>query len=365
MIIVFSLFIVVFSLLFIFMPKRDFSEQENRYLSSIPEFTLKSLFSGDFTQDFEKYLSDQFPFRDKWITFKAASELAAGKTQNNGIYYCGDDTLIEGFASPDDELLNTNINAVNELVESVDCEVYFQLVPTSSEIWRSKLPSYAQSTDQNQLIDYCYANAHAVSVDVASILAENADEYIYYRTDHHWTTLGAYYGYRALADVMGFSPAPLESFTRITVSDSFYGTTYSSSGFSWVKPDIIETFVPESDAVSVTNYPHGSPESGHMYDVNFLEKKDKYSMFYGGNTPLLKIETGTPDKDSLLVIRDSYADCFTPFLYGEFSTIYQMDLRYYKTSLRDFISDNDIDSILLCYSTKSFMTDTSLFLLGQ
>lgn len=362
---VFSLFIIVFSLLFIFMPKREFSEQENRYLSSAPEFTLKSLFSGEFTQDFEKFLSDQFPFRDEWITFKAASELVSGKTQNNGIYYCGDDTLIEGFDSPDIELLNTNIDAVNELVENADCEVYFQLVPTSAEIWRSKLPAYAQSADQTELINYCYANTHAVPVDIVSRLSEHADEYIYYRTDHHWTTLGAYYGYMALAETMGFSPSPLDSFSRITVSDSFFGTTYSSSGFSWVRPDTIETFIPETTAVSVTNYPHGSPEPGYMYDESFLEKKDKYSMFYGGNTPLLQIETGPTEKGTLLVIRDSYADCFTPFLYDEFSTIYQMDLRYYKTSLHDFITDNEIDSILLCYSTKSFMTDTSLFLLGQ
>ncbi len=365
LIIVFSLFIIVFSLLFIFMPEREFSEQENRYLSSAPKFTLQSLFSGDFAQDFEKYLSDQFPFRDNWITFKAASELSFGKTLNNGVYYCGNDTLIEGFDTPDSELLETNIDAVNKLVESVDCEIYFQLVPTSSEVWRNKLPAYAQSADQIGLINYCYANTNAVSIDVASKLSEHAEEYIYYRTDHHWTTLGAYYGYTAFAEVIGFSPSPLDSYSRVTMSESFYGTTYSSSGFSWVTPDTIEVFVPETASVNVTNYPNGSPVDGYMYDESFLEKKDKYSMFYGGNTPLLKIDTGTEEKGSLLVIRDSYADCFTPFLYDAFSTIYQMDLRYYKTSLKEFIEENEIDTILLCYSTKSFATDSNLFLLGQ
>ncbi len=363
--VLFSLFILVFSLLFVIMPEKEFSEQENRYLATAPEFSLSSLFFGDFTSDFETYLSDQFPFRDQWITFKAASELAMGKTQNNGVYYCGNDTLIEEFEDPDMELLDTNLAAVNTLVDRTDCDVYFQLVPTASEIWRNKLPDYAQSADQLELIDYCYSGTNTINIDTASVLAAHSDEYIYYRTDHHWTTLGAYYGYTALAEAMGFTPSPLETYDRVTVSDEFYGTTYSSSGFSWVAPDSIETFVPESDAVTVTNYPSGSPVEGTMYDSSFLDRKDKYSMFYGGNTPLLHIETGTEDKGSLLIIRDSYADCFTPFLYDKFSDIYQLDLRYYRTSLNDFIEENDIDTILLFYSTMSFMTDNSLFLLGQ
>lgn len=362
---VFCLFIVVFSLLFVFLPKREFSEQENRYLSSAPAFSLQTLFSGKFTQDFEKYLSDQFPFRDEWITLKAASELAVGKTQNNGIYYCDEQTLIEGFAEPDVGLVNTNLDALRTLISGTDCDVYFQLVPTASETWRDRLPDYARSPDQTSFIEQCYSSTDAIPVDTASVLYEHADEYIYYRTDHHWTTLGAYYGYTALAEAMGFEAHPLDYYDASVVSESFYGTTYSSSGYSWVQPDSIEVFVPQDDRVSVTNYPSGLPEEGKMYDESFLDKKDKYSMFYGGNTPLLKIDTGTMGKGTLLVLRDSYADCFTPFLYGEFSTIYQLDLRYYKTSLKTFIEENDIDTILLCYSTKSFATDSSLFLLGQ
>lgn len=363
---VFFIFIFSFALFALSLEDREFSEQENRYLKMAPKFSFSSLFSGEFTDDFESYMSDQFPLRDQWITMKARFELTSGKTMNNGVYYCGDGVLINKFDKPSKEQLDTNIKSLNALVEKTDCEVYFQLIPTSAEIWSDKLPAHAESADQAELIDHCYSSTSANTVDVVSVLAEHADEYIYYRTDHHWTTLGAYYGYTALAGAMGLnSPPPPDSYTRRTMSEDFYGTTYSSSGFSWVEPDTIEVFVDPGAAVKVTNYPKGSPEDGCVYDESFLEKKDKYAMFFGGNTPLLHVSTGKSDGSRLLILRDSYADCFTPFLFNDFSDIYLMDLRYYKTSLSAFISENNIDVILLCYSTNSFATDTSMFLLSQ
>ena len=209
LIILFGAFLLSFSLLFILMPDRGFSEQENRYLSALPRFSFSSLFSGSFTEDFESYMSDQFPFRDRWITLKAALELGSGKTQNNGVYYASDGCLIEKFEEPDAALLETNLDAVNALADNTDCEIYFQLVPTPSHTWRYKLPENAPTADQSALIEHCYASVTATPVDVASVLEEHAEEYIYYHTDHHWTTLGAYYGYTALAEAMGLEAAPM------------------------------------------------------------------------------------------------------------------------------------------------------------
>jgi hypothetical protein len=365
---VFLIFIFGFAILSLVMPDREFSEQENRYLSSAPEFSFSSLASGKYSESYEKYTSDQFPFRDKWITLKAASELSLGKTQNNDVYYCeGGAELIEQFEEPDGNLVDSNLDSLALLAENSGKSVYFMLVPTASETWRDRLPDHAQSADQREIIAYCYGKAEGTgitTVDAESALDEHADEYIYYSTDHHWTTLGAYYGFTALARTMGLDAPELGSYERTTVSDSFYGTTYSSSGYSWVQPDSIETFV-SADGITVTNYPSGSPVEGTVYDESFLDKKDKYSFFYGGNTPLIHIETVAESGKSLLVLRDSYADCFTPFLYGEYADIYQIDLRYYKTSLADFIEQNDIDEILVLYSTKDFVTDTSVYLMGR
>lgn len=358
----FLAFIGAFFLLNLFLPKRDFSEQENRMLQTAPKFTFSSLFSGKFTSAFETYVTDQFAFRDAWTTLKARSELASGKKENKGVYLCEKETLIEPYTAPSESDLDFSLEAVNALSESAGVPVVFALIPSASEIWADKLPAGAPNDSQRETIDHAYSFVRAQTADVYGALEAHRDEPIFYRTDHHWTTLGAYYGYTAIAEAMGLTPVPLSDYTEQVVSRDFYGTAYSASGFSWVAPDFISIYVPQ-DGVMVTNYPVGAPEEGSMYVETFLRVKDKYKFFYGGNTPLLTIETAHPDAPSLLILRDSYTDAMSPFLTAHFSKIHILDLRYYKTSLRAYIEDNDIDNILVCYNVKNFSEDGNIFLM--
>ncbi len=358
---VFLAFIGAFFLLNLFMPDRQFSEQENRYLQTAPHFSFSSLFSGKFTAAFESYLIDQFPFRDSWIALKARSELAAGKRENNGIYLCGNETLIEPYTAPNTADLDFSLDAINALAENAAAPVYFALIPSSSEVWQSMLPYGAPNDSQTETIAHAYAYVRVNTADIQGALSAHASEPIYYRTDHHWTSLGAYYGYTAIAEAMGFVPVPLSDYSETVVSRDFCGTAYSSSGFSWVAPDSISVYVPE-EGIKVTNYPEGSAESGSMYVETFLEGKDKYKFFYGGNTPLLTVETKNTQAPSLLILRDSYMDAMSPFLTAHFSRIHIIDLRYFKTSLRDYIEANDIDRILVCYNVKNFSEDGNVFL---
>lgn len=363
---IFLAFIGVFFILNLVLPDRQFSEQENRYLQQRPEFSFKSLFSGDYTSKFETYTTDQFTFRDEWITLKAASELALGKQENNDVHLCEGGTLIKGFERPDDSTLDSNMSALNALVENTDADVYFALIPDKSDLYASLLPNNAPNDSEKEVIDYCYDKSGAINVDMYSALSSHTDEYIFYRTDHHWTSLGAYYGLSALAESMGLPCPALDSYTyRHVVSEEFYGTTWSSSGFSWVDPDTMEIFVDEPEGLKVTSYPEGSPVEGKLYDFSFLEKKDKYSMFMGGNCPMHVIETGAEDKPSLLILRDSYTDSLIPFLLDDFSEIHVLDLRYYRASLKAYMEQNDFDNVLVCYSVSNFCTDSNIFLLGM
>lgn len=363
---IFLAFIGAFFILNLVLPDRQFSEQENRYLQMRPEFSFKSLFSGDYTSKFETYTTDQFTFRDEWITLKAASELALGKQENNDVHLCENGTLIEGFKRPENSVLDSNMSALNTLVENTDADVYFALIPDKSDLYASLLPKNAPNDSEKEVIDYCYGQSNATNVDMYSALSAHTDEYIFYRTDHHWTSLGAYYGLSALAESMGLPCPALDSYTdRHVVSEEFYGTTWSSSGFSWVDPDTMEIFVNAPEGLKVTSYPQGSPVEGKLYDFSFLEKKDKYSMFMGGNCPMHVIETGNEDKPSLLILRDSYTDSLIPFLLDDFSEIHVLDLRYYRASLKAYIEQNDFDNVLVCYSVSNFCSDTNIFLLGM
>ena len=363
---IFLAFIGAFFILNLVLPDRQFSEQENRYLQMRPEFSFKSLFSGDYTSKFETYTTDQFTFRDEWITLKAASELALGKQENNDVHLCENGTLIEGFKRPENSVLDSNMSALNTLVGNTDAKVYFALIPDKSDLYSSLLPKNAPNDSEKEVIDYCYGQSNATNVDMYSALSAHKDEYIFYRTDHHWTSLGAYYGLSALAESMGLPCPALDSYTdRHVVSEEFYGTTWSSSGFSWVDPDTMEIFVNAPESLKVTSYPQGSPVEGKLYDFSFLEKKDKYSMFMGGNCPMHVIETGNEDKPSLLILRDSYTDSLIPFLLDDFSEIHVLDLRYYRASLKAYIEQNDFDNVLVCYSVSNFCSDLNIFLLGM
>lgn len=364
-VLIFLLFIGAFFIINLLSPQRTFSEQENRTLQTFPRFTFERLFNKEFTTEFEDYASDQFVLRDQWITLKAASELALGKEENNDVSYGSDQTLIEAFDAPEQSTLDSSMGYLNQLVENTDADVYFALIPEKSEIWSDRLPNLTPNDSEAELIEHCYGLSNANNIDILSVMREHADEYIYYRTDHHWTSLGAYYGFTAIGNAMGINVPSLDSYAdRHTVSDSFYGTTWSKSGFSWVRPDSMEIFVKEPDGLQITSYPQGSPLEGQLYDERQLEVKDKYSMFMGGNCPLHQIVTGN-DGPSLLIIRDSYTDSLVPFLLEDFSEIHIIDLRYYRMSISDYIQEHDFDNVLVAYSVSTFATDTNLFLMSR
>ena len=359
-------------------PDRDFSEDENRYLAQRPEldaddFKLSldpfsgesgDFFSGKFMSDFETYLTDQFVFRDQWIAAKAMAERLAGKGENNGIYLCDRDTLIPRFDRPDAAKVTNNLDYVNKLVENVDVPVYFSLIPGKVSVWADRLPAGAPNASEGDILAQAQAATQARWVDIASALEAHKDEDIYYRLDHHWTSLGAYYGYAALMEAMGLEAAPLSDYEKTTVSTDFNGTTYSSSGVRWMAPDAIDIYVPE-EGITVTAWNGSQPEAGVLYDWSKLEVKDKYSFFLGGNKPLVVVEGRNTDGPRLLVIRDSYSDSLAPFLTADFSQVHLFDPRYNKTPVSQYVAENEIDQVLVLYSVANFVSDGNLFVLSR
>ena len=366
----FCAFIGVFMVANAVSPDRASSELENRVLQQKPKLSLDSLTSGSFMREFETYVTDQFVGRDSWIAAKALSERLLGKQENNGVYFCQDDTLIARFDQPDAQRLSDNLGYVEALAEKTDVPVYFSLIPGAVRVWSDKLPEGAPNADQGAILAQAAgAVSSAQWYDTDSTMMAHKDEYIYYRTDHHWTSLGAYYGYTALADALGFEPVPLEEYTKTTMSEDFYGTIYSSSGVRWVKPDTIDTYV-SADGITVTSYTYdskGNPveEQRPLYDTSYLQVKDKYSMFLGGNQSLAVVRTPNTDKPKIAIIRDSYADSLVPFLTPHFSEIHLIDPRYYRLSVSDYLAQNDIDAALVLYSVDNFSTDTYLLWIAR
>ena len=365
----FCLYTFGFGIALILSPSRDFSEQENRYLSQFKVPTLATIRSGEFREDFEDYVTDQFPLRDQWVQLKALSERALGKQENNGVYFGTDgQTLFAHFTIISRDELAQRVGFVNKLAGNVDVPVYFSLVPDKTFVLSDLLPANAPNVDDGstieQAMELCKGNVNFI--DLRDSLLPQGIYDRFYRTDHHWTTHGAHWACIALVEGME-QYIPQFDFPDILRSDTFYGTTYSASGAGWVRPDSIYTMIPEGGTkghVTVTRYPEGEPIEGGLYYPEKLEVKDKYAYFLGGNQPLCVIKNPDAVGGKLLVIRDSYSDSLAPFLAEEFQEIHLFDLRYNNLSLKQYVADNEIDQVLVLYSANNFNTDKNLFKLG-
>lgn len=348
--------------LHLLLPDRARSETENRMLEQRPVLTAASVADGAFMESAEEYIADQFPGRDGWTGLKARVEQLLGKKEFRGVYLCGD-TLIDRGDEPGEQA-ESNLAAVAAFAETAETPVRLGLIPAASEVWAEKLPSGAARPDQASFIAKAEETG-VPAVDYFSALTEHRDEAIYYRTDHHWTSLGAYYGYTALCRALDEEPVELEALQPETVTRDFNGTLYSTSGVHWLTPDEIQRYVPQG-AITVESWLESGMEEGALYDASYLTAKDKYSMFLGGNKPLCVVKN--PDaatERTLLLVRDSYADAMAPFLALTFAEVHLIDLRYYRLSAADYAQEHGIDEIVVSYSVQNFITDRNLPLLGQ
>lgn len=360
--ITFLLFLVLMPVLHVAGKDLETSELENRTLAQLPKAEKEAVLDGSFGRNFETYLSDQFPFRNQFLSIKQAVELAMGKRENNGVFLGKEEQLLQDFKTPDEKLRKKNTGYVNALGKKA--KTYFMLAPTATSVYKEKLPLFASTYDENKYIAEVEKElSKEISfVNPAEILKQHKEEYIYYRTDHHWTTLGAFYAYQKLCEAMGEKPKPLEDF-EIEKIDGFYGSLYSTGNFTFVKPDRLELFHPKKPiAVTVDNMATGKTTDS-LYERDYLEKKDKYSVFLDNNQPLLVIKSDVQNGKKLVVAKDSYANCLIPFLTAHFEEIHVLDLRFLNMSVADYAKQSQIDTVLVLYNVQSFAADKKLSLL--
>ncbi|SIT01342.1 DHHW protein [Kroppenstedtia eburnea] len=352
------------AILNLLVPDRTFSESENRMLEPLPQISLKSLTSGKFTSDFEKYISDQLIFRDLWIGVKTDTDRIMGKKESNGIYLGKDGHLIQQFIPPEDGDLEKKVDAILAFDRATpNLRKYVMLVPTATTLLKEQLPAYAPAGDEKAYLDQIrqlIQQRGIPFVNVYPALYTQREQPIFYKTDHHWTTRGAYFAYRELCKQMGIPPQQEEDFNIRQVSRQFYGSLHSKSGFRQIQPDSIELYLPKDPEKYTVEYVDEDQTSDSLYEMEQLHKKDQYAVFLNGNHPLIRITTAHPEKKRLLVVKDSYANSLIPFLTKHFSEIDVVDLRYYEGDLTTFVKEREIDELLLLYNVHTFSEDPSI-----
>ena len=371
LIIIIASLTLVFSLLTIFSPKKNYSENENRYLEDFPKLSFTSVKDASFMKDTETYVSDHFIMRDFFMTVKTIYERMTGRNRINNIYMCDDGYYIEeynGLKNPGK--IETAIKRLSE--KCSDANIRVMLVPTAVSIYSEKLPASAKNANQEEDIKKieddlagCFEKINesgrtASFVNVADALRNAKDEQLFYKLDHHWTSLGAYTAYTELAKSFGFEPLARNQFTEKTVTTDFKGSFYSKVNDLLAKPDSIELF--ESDRLSLTvKYPDRKFETDTLNAEEYLSKKDKYSYFLNNQNSLVEVHNANAESDRVLaVVKDSYANCAISFLAEHFSTIYVFDTRFYRNKVTEFINENGVSDVLFLYNMYTIGTDTGI-----
>ncbi|MBP1996736.1 hypothetical protein J2Z66_008384 [Paenibacillus eucommiae] len=344
-------------------PSKVFSESENRMLQKLPKFSLETLVSGKFTSEFESYLSDQFMERDFWIALKSDADQGMGKKESNGVYIGKDGYLIQKFSPPEKGDLEDKVEAIQAFDNATPgLRKYMMLVPTGAAVLEDKLPPYASGGDEmaywKKIKDSLLGDIRCF--DVYPALEANKEQSIYYKTDHHWTTKGAFLAYRELGEPMGFTPKNEDDFNIRQVTSQFYGSLYSKSGFRHIQPDSIELYYPKTPGTISVDYVDEKQSTDSMYVMDNLAKKDKYTVFFNGNHGLIRITTGNTEGRRLLIVKDSYANSLIPFLTPHFSEIDVIDLRYYDGDVLKLTEDRQIHDILILYNITTFFEDPSI-----
>lgn len=343
-------------------PDAESSEKENRNLAQRPSFSVSAAADGSFMQDYESYQSDQFVFRDMWMSLKTNLDIISGKSYSNGVYRGKDGYLIEDAVEPDENNLKKNIGAINSLANEDKYTVYTLIVPNAVSVIPDKLPNYAPVRSQSEDLDNFrkQLSDEVKDIDVYDILSDQSDkQQLYYHTDHHWTTYGAYCAYIKASSTLGID-ADRVKYNLYKVANDFVGTMAHTSGYTG-KKDTVEVFLPNnSDVEYVVDYVESQTKRTSVYDTEKLEESDKYLVFMGANEPIIDIKTTAKTDRKLMIVKDSYANSFIPFLIPDYSEIVVIDPRYYYDDVYQVLEDKGITEVLFLYNANTFFQDSAI-----
>lgn len=341
--------------------QRTYSPVEKRELQTRPEISITKVLDGRFQKKYESYLRDQFPGRDHWVSFQTDMELFMGKNEIHNVYIGKNHYLLEHYTEKefDPQQISKNLQALEKFVGKTkqNADVHVMMVPTKSWILREKLPAFAPHYKEQKFYDALQQKLEKedVLISVEPVLDAHKEEEIYYRTDHHWTTLGAWYAYEQYTKAVGGDLQRAQGKKKFRcISKDFYGTTYAKINYAR-QADKIEIYEP-ADKLRVV-YNMGEKKTKTLYDFSFLKTADQYSVFTGGNQAVLEITGGIKNGKTLLLIKDSFANSILPFLAEDYEKLVVVDLRQLNVSgdrLLEMFSPTDI---LILYNSAQFAQD--------
>lgn len=338
-------------LLTLILPDAEFSPDENRLLQQKPVLSLQNIASGQWMDDMETYLADQFPGRTFFVRAKASMDYLMGKREIGGTYLGKDGRYFETTTKVDKDQLQKNASYLERFAQVRN----FAFLPVYSAytVYPESLPAFVTPVDEIALLEAL--NVPAIDTLTATLDAKEQD--IYFKTDHHWTQDGAYIAYAAYCEAMGIEP--VTEFERLPVAEPFYGSLYSKAPVFGAQPDDMSLYNIDRK-VSVVYDMDESTRTDSLYNKAALGEKDKYVAFLDGNHARVDITTDAGTGKQLIVFKDSFGHALIPFLANHYDEIVVLDLRYYNYPVSDLLNEMPEADVLMTYNVSWLAQDTNL-----
>lgn len=352
------IFISVWAFLIILnfiMPIKEFSQTENRMLAKMPTFRLDELINGKYVDKLNNYINDHFVFRDMWLKIKSAEEQILGKTENNGVYIGKEGYLFEKIEYTDEskEKIESLVKTINDFRKNTNITTYFLLIPNSIYINQEKLPDFAETFNQEKVIKNAYDMTNNIkTINVVDVLKENNDKYIFFKTDHHMTSDGAYLVYLEFCKEANIKP--ITEYSKEEITNSFLGSFDSKAQVINQEKDKIVVYKNSNNTEGITAC-YDTEVTDSIFNKEYLDKKDKYSYFLNGNNAKVTIKTKQKNGKKLLVIKDSYAHIMAQFFCQNYEEIHFLDPRYYKNSIEEYAKENQITETIFLYNVSTII----------
>lgn len=365
----FAGFIALMALWFIVAPKQSYSASEKRVLAEFPDTTPETVLSGQFGKDFETYFADHFPARNLWVGVNAYTNLAEGNNGAGGVYNCRDGYLINKPVSTENQIDNNLEMLVDFKSEIGGVPMTAMFVPSTGYIVSDKLPLVHDRYNDDLYFDKISQTLEDGGISFVDLRDsfKRAYQYggtqLYYKTDHHWTTQGAYIAYREYCKRFDLLTAPQEAFT-VDKYPGFYGTTYSKSGFWFTPSDSIEVWSNPDNTdgrigVTISDGDQTVKAAGSPFFYEHLLEDDKYPIFIDGNHAKTVI-TNQSKSGTIIVIKDSFSHCFAPFLMETYGKVILLDMRYFNQDVTQIVKEENPSQVLVLYGIDNFAEDTDI-----
>ncbi|MBR6898031.1 MAG: hypothetical protein IKN24_07650 [Lachnospiraceae bacterium] len=353
---------IAFALINALLPARAYSDRERRSLAQFPSAENGAVLDGRFEEGFEEYAKDQVVGRDALMSAYCAVKSATFNRENGGVYRCADGYLMDMPKVPGEGLPS----AYSALLRACDIwqDITLLAVPAAADVCSDLLPGYAREGTRerleafSELTDKLPSSVNVCDVRDALLKAYEGGTQVYYRTDHHWTSAGAYEAYKELMKLWGMEA---KEYKLLPVCGGFGGTLAAKYGAA-LKTDTIDIPVPDRMPMILVRISGQTGYTTTIYDMDAVDGPDPYTVFMGGNYGEVTIKTSHKGAGKLLVFKDSYFNALLPYLLDDFEEITFIDPRFYDGDATLLASQYRDRKVLVCYSRNTFLEDNSFTL---